>query len=431
MKLLKKQEYATYFLNDSTTTELLYGGAAGGGKSAYGNLRLIESCQKYKGSRWVMGRSKLKTLKETTLNTFFEMSSKLKINNQFKYNDQSSTINFNNGSQILLKDLFSYPSDPDFDSLGSLEVCGGFVDECPQISYKAWQILQSRIRYKLDEFKIKPTLLGTCNPSKGWVYQEFYKPDREKILRPNRKFIQALPTDNPYLPKSYLDSLLLLDEASKQRLYHGNWEYDDNPFAMFNYDDICNVFTNSFVVGNGKRYLSADIAYMGADLFVITIWNGFVVEKVIAIDKIDETAIGSKLIELAEQYSIPYSNIVYDSDGLRKFTANSLKKLTASKPFVNNAAPIKNKNYKNLKAECIFLLKEKVEANEIFIKDNEFRKQIIFDLENICRNQTDDEGKISIESKKLFKERTGKSFDFLDSLLMRMLFEIKNTGGWE
>ena len=72
MKLLEKQEQAVYYLKDSETNEFIYGGAAGGGKSALGNLWLIECCQKYPGSRWLMGRAKLKTLKETTLATFFQ-----------------------------------------------------------------------------------------------------------------------------------------------------------------------------------------------------------------------------------------------------------------------------------------------------------------------------------------------------------------------
>ena len=75
MKLLPKQENAVYYLKDNETKEVLYGGAAGGGKSAFGCLWLIEMCQKYPGSRWLMGRSKLKALKETTLNTFFELTS--------------------------------------------------------------------------------------------------------------------------------------------------------------------------------------------------------------------------------------------------------------------------------------------------------------------------------------------------------------------
>jgi len=121
MKLLKKQENAVYYLKDNVTKELVYGGAAGGGKSALEVLKLIENCQLYPGSRWLLGRSKLKTLKETTLNTFFQLAKDLKLLNQFNYNSQSNIITWNNGSEIFLKDLFLYPSDPEFDSLGSLE----------------------------------------------------------------------------------------------------------------------------------------------------------------------------------------------------------------------------------------------------------------------------------------------------------------------
>ncbi len=182
MKLLPKQNKAVYYLKDSTTTELLYGGAAGGGKSALGCLWLIENCQKYPNSRWLMGRAKLKTLKETTLNTFFDLASDIGITDQYTFNGQTNTIAFTNGSEIILKDLFLYPSDPHFDSLGSLEISGAFIDECNQIVYKAWQVVKSRIRYKLNEFDLTPKILGTCNPAKNWVYKKFYIPDDKDNL---------------------------------------------------------------------------------------------------------------------------------------------------------------------------------------------------------------------------------------------------------
>lgn len=62
----------------------------------------------------------------------------------------------------------------------------------------------------------------------------------------------------------------------------------------------------------------------------------------------------------------------------------------------------------------------------IHCKDLEFRKQLMADLEQVNREPIDDEGKIKLESKKDYKKRTGRSLDFFDSLLMRMLFEIKN-----
>jgi hypothetical protein len=43
------------------------------------------------------------------------------------------------------------------------------------------------------------------------------------------KFIAALPSDNPYVPKSFFDNLETADETTKQRLLHGNFDYDDTP----------------------------------------------------------------------------------------------------------------------------------------------------------------------------------------------------------
>ena len=265
MKLLSKQDNAVFYLNDPETTEVIYGGAAGGGKTAIGCLWLIEMCQTHEGSRWLMGRSKLRSLKETTLNTFFDLSSELGISDQFTYNAHSNIIYWNNGSEILLKDLFLYPSDPDYDGLGSLELTGAFIDECNQVVYKAWQIVKSRIRYKLKEFNLTPKLLGTCNPSKNWVFKEFYKPNKDGTLKSHRKFIQALPTDNPHLPPSYLDSLLQLDKNSRERLYYGNWDYDNDPATLIDHDAVTDYFNPIHLKQEGDKYLTIDVARKGKD----------------------------------------------------------------------------------------------------------------------------------------------------------------------
>ena len=62
----EKQRLAFDYLNDNETTEVFYGGGAGGGKSYLGCCWLIISCLKYKGSRWLMGRAVLKSLREST-----------------------------------------------------------------------------------------------------------------------------------------------------------------------------------------------------------------------------------------------------------------------------------------------------------------------------------------------------------------------------
>lgn len=74
MKLNKKQTIALDYLEDNTTTEVEFGGGAGGGKSALGCYFQLKRRLKYPGTRGLIGRSALKTLKETTLNSFFEVA---------------------------------------------------------------------------------------------------------------------------------------------------------------------------------------------------------------------------------------------------------------------------------------------------------------------------------------------------------------------
>jgi len=435
VRLSKKQSIAWRLLFDTTTLFVGYGGGAFSGKSYLMCYWLTYMARTYPGTAWGLGRKELITLKKTTLVTLFKVLKETGMLNEihYNYNQQLNKIVFDNGSVIYLIDTAHKPSDPLYQRFGGLELTGCAIDESAETDRKAIDILFTRLGRCLNEqYGITKKMLECFNSAKTHVYDRYYKPFKDGKETESKKFVHALPTDNPSPEvEAYVRDILLTGEqATIQRLIYGNFEYDDNPFALFNYDDICNLFTNSFVEKTSKRYMSCDIAYLGADVFVVTIWDGFVIEKVIAIDKIDETAIGNKLILLAEQYKIPYSHIVYDSDGLRKFTANSLKKLVAARTFTNNAQPIKGKNYRNLKTECAFKLKELIEANLIYCQDQEFRKQIIADLENICREPLDDVGKIKLEKKSAHKLRTGRSPDFFDSLIMRMVFELKASGGW-
>jgi len=74
MKLNPKQSIALDYLEDNQTTELLYGGGAGGGKSILGCYWLLKMCFKYPESRWLMGRANMKTLKETTYQSFLKVA---------------------------------------------------------------------------------------------------------------------------------------------------------------------------------------------------------------------------------------------------------------------------------------------------------------------------------------------------------------------
>lgn len=421
MKLLHKQNIAVYYLKDRKTKEVIYGGAAGGGKSALGCLWLIENCQKYPGTRWLMGRAKLKTLKETTLNTFFELTNIFDIQNQFVYNQQKGSIVWNNGSEILLKDLFFYPSDPDFNELGSLEISGAFIDECNQIVQKAWKLVTSRIRYKINEYNLTPKILGTCNPSQNWVYSDFYMPSIKGTLKNTKQFIQSLPTDNHHLPKSYLESLLELDENSKQRLYYGNWNYDNDPSKLCEYDAICDMFTNDHVQP-GKKYISADLAMQGRDRFIAGYWDGLICNVAIDMQQSSGKEIEMKLKELKTVNGVGNSQIIADSDGLGAYLESYISNI---KSFHGGGKAKDSKTFGNIKDECAFKLAELINNRGIKIICSPYQAEAIKKEVSIClkRDNIDVEKKKIIKKDKM-KEMLGNSPDYLDMLIMRMYFEI-------
>lgn len=429
--LTNKQSIAFKYLNDDITTEVLFGGSAGGGKSFFGCAWLIINAIKYPQTRWLMGRSKLKALKQTTLKTFFEICSMWALDeSHFNYNQMEGEIRFYNGSSIILKDLFLYPSDPNFDSLGSLEITGAFIDEVNQVTEKAKNIVSSRIRYKLDEYNLIPKMFMSCNPAKNWVYDEFYKKWKENKLEDYKKFIPALVTDNPHISKHYIIQLQKLDDISKRRLLNGEWEYEDDD-AIINYESILNIFKDwTFEREESMKpsdfFISVDVARKGNDKAVIIMWYKYnIIDiKTMDISLIDE--IVSEVNILKAKYGISNRNIVIDSDGVGGGVVDYIK---GSYDFINNSKALQGENYQNLKTQCYFKLAEKINNEELMVLNYDIgiKEKIIQELSIIKRKDIDKDGKLKIISKDEMKSLLGRSTDYSDAMMMRMVYEFKQN----
>lgn len=263
----QKQSNAWHYLNDKETTEVGFGGGAGGGKSLLGCVWHITNRIRYAGSRGLIGRAKISNLEQSTLITLFIACKNMGYQQgvDFNYNQQKHIITWANGSTTILKDLFFYPSDPDFTSLGSTEYTDVFIDEATEITEKAVDIVSSRIRWKLDDFNLIPKLLLTCNPSPGWMKQRFISDGagNKIILKPYQKFIQALLTDNPdekfrNLYESQLSRLT--NDYDRQRLLYGDWDIEReilNAFAT-QYDQQRHESTAAVFDANKQLLISID-----------------------------------------------------------------------------------------------------------------------------------------------------------------------------
>ena len=422
-----KQKECLKYLLDDKTKEVLFGGAAGGGKSWIGCSYLITMCLTYPKTRYLMGRSKLDALKKTTLNTFFEVCTawNLKALKDYTFNGSSNVITFYNGSEIILKDLFLYPSDRNFDSLGSLEITGAFIDEANQITEKAKNVVASRLRYKLDENGLIPKMLMTCNPAKNWVYSEYYRPAQDNTIKPYRKFIQSLVIDNTYISKHYETQLSQLDELSKQRLLFGNWEYDATEDSLIDYNSILNMFTQKGT--SGEKYISCDVARFGSDKTVIMYWEGLHLKYIKTILKSAVNDVVDEIKKLQQENSVPLTNIIVDEDGV----GGGVKDYLRCKGFVNNSKPLKGENYQNLKTQCYYKLADLINKGQLGISCSvvSVKNEITEELEQVRMKDADKDSKLMIIPKDVVKSVLGRSPDYADALAMRVYYEIDSNSG--
>lgn len=455
IKLLPKQDEAWEIYESPDITELGYGGAAGGGKTRLGWYLSIYIAEHYPGSRGAVARKELKNLRLTTLTELFLIFSELgyKKDTDYNYNQQDSVIRFPNGSEILLLDTAYSPEDPEYTKFGSLPLTWAWNEESNETPEKAKIILKTRVgrnnKFKIDGklVEVKPFWLETFNPNKGHVHRDYYKPWKEHTLPFYRRFIQALPGDNPYLPASYIEGLKRSDKTTRERLLYGNFDYDDDPRKLINYEAILDLRSNSLDVTerSTEKFLINDIARFGGDKIVLGEFEGLILVG-LTVDKYQDTDTTSKKIrDVSRDQKIPYSHILSDEDGVGGGVVDQLK---GTKGFMGNSRPFEivnsrtgnmvAENYSNMRSQCYFKLSEYINQHKMAINIKRFSSNIegytleraLSDLEEELDQikKVDDSGqqtKNAIIPKSDIKEQLGRSPDFADILMMRMFFEFK------
>jgi hypothetical protein len=349
----------------------------------------------------------------------------LKSSEHYTYNGQSNVITFTNKSEIILKDLQFQPSDPNFDSLGGLELTAVFVDEAAQISQLAYNILKSRIRFKLTEYTLIPKILMTCNPGQVWLKKVFYLPYVEESLPNNMAFVPALPLDNPHLPPSYIEMLKSLPPAQRRRLLEGDWNYMDESDAIFDFDSISSSVFSFAPNPTDKKYITLDVARFGSDRSVAIVWMGLVVVEVFVYTKLSATELSSEIRELTQKYGVHPKNVIIDADGVGGPVSDILR----GTDFVNNSRPLHEQNFSNLKSQCYVKLSDMFKEGKISlnITDPTVTDELTQELLSVKLKDVDKDNKIAVQSKEEMKKVLGKSPDISDALMMRMMTEIKNS----
>ena len=207
-------------------TDVLYGGAAGGGKSLAMIVDPLRSCNNSKHRALILRRS----LKE--LRQLIDMSRELypKAYPGTKFKETEKIWNFPSGAKVEFgylekdADVYQYQGQ-DFSWIG--------FDEISQLPTEfPWHYLASRLR--TSDPSLKVYLRCTTNPGgpgHGWVKRRYLDPasygtpfvGNDGI---SRRFIPATLRDNPYLYNDgrYQKMLESLPEVQRRQLLEGDWE---------------------------------------------------------------------------------------------------------------------------------------------------------------------------------------------------------------
>lgn len=201
--------------------EVLYGGAAGGGKSVAQLMAALQYVD-VPGYSAILFR---KTYADLSLpGALIDMAKQWLMpfvdNHEVRWAEKEKRFTFASGATLN----FGYlESDNDCYRYQGAEFQFIGMDECTHISPSNYRYMFSRLR-KPKTLQVPLRFRATCNPGGmygEYYYQRFFVEGKEN----GRIFIGAGLQDNPYLDaEQYKEALAELDPIEREQLLNGNWQ---------------------------------------------------------------------------------------------------------------------------------------------------------------------------------------------------------------
>ena len=241
LKVTKKQRL---FL-EASQTEVLFGGAAGGGKSYGQVIDALLFALRYPGSKQLILRRTFAELDKSIIRTVLAMYPR----EIFAFNSSAHVSRFKNGSIIdfgyvaTSKDVYQYQS-AEYDCIR--------FDELTHFTEDQYIYLISRVRGANNFPKQVKSSTNPGGVGHTWVKDRFVDPSPPNTPFVgsdgiSRIFIPSLLSDNKPLNDSdpnYRARLEALPEKEKKALLYGDWNiFDGQYFGEFNRDiHVCDPF---------------------------------------------------------------------------------------------------------------------------------------------------------------------------------------------
>lgn len=248
--------------------------------------------------------------------------------------------------------------------------------------------------------------------------------------------------DNPTLPPEEL-------EKAKQEMDADTYrqeimaEYVDNAGALFHYDALVDVFTNTVTLDK-EKYMIVDIADDGSNKTVFSVWQGLEEIEREEYAHMNTENVIDKTREKARFHKIPYAHIVVDAIGVGAGVASS-SILTGIIGYKSSYAPIKTdysivmlpnvhyrkdaplvSEYANLRSQCVFVLSDHVNNHKIASRVTGQHKERTIEELTLYQDASKGDGKRMATQKDDIKDLLGRSPDHSDTWIMRMYFVVRD-----
>lgn len=415
--------------NSPELDELMYGGAKGGGKSVEG-VRWM-----YLMAKWVikkfkleprekpipvgfMGRLQWSDFRTTTLETWFEqIPSELYI-----WKEQKKELIIDHTVKIVCG---GFDHRDDIRKFNSAEYGFAFIDQAEEIPQDDIGSLTATMRRKINGVDLPFVVLYTANPAQCWIKEMFIDTPDTK----HKRFIQSLPSDNRFLPKSYINTLKKSFRHRPELLeayLYGSWDAMEVADIIIRDIWIKEAKTRKFIEGGLRRVIVCDPARYGDDETVIHYMENTkrVEEKIYGKKDLYYTA--NTIAVMANQHKnkdgkVPL--IVIDGDGLGAGVIDILRQLKFKVYELKSAAKAMDSDrFGNVRAEMwwnagVMYADGDIEDDEL-PDDMELNRQLNTTKYRIVK------GRIYAEEKDEIKKRLKRSPDRADTRVMG-LYSLK------
>jgi len=389
---------------------ILYGGAMGGGKSCWLVNTAIDQCQRYPG---IVGHLFRHERMEFMKTTYVELEKWLPTSLVASHNHQLGKIVFTNKSVLYYGGLGD--DQRAITRLKSLQLGFYGIDQIEETTEDHFYMLATRLRLPpIPGVKFKFKGYSTANPMDNWVKIRWIKQDLKK-----HDFIQALPSDNPYLPEDYEDEQFdLLPEELAEAWMRGNWDVISDANVIFPYKQVLEAMLRESKTMEKVTAMGVDVAWEGNDesVFAFKKGNKFWYKVYFGLSPME---VADKAVEF--MFAYPDTDVFIDAIGLGAGTFDRVDKLKkAGKipghigrvyPYIASAAS-GDRRFLNKRAEDHIRFQSILSVVDL-PNDDKLAKQMTIRY----RVRTSDK-KLRVESKEEFKKRIKMSPDRLDAVVM-------------